>query len=62
MEMIFQYAWRNFGKVPKKRGSLVFANAAMNGSAMPDAVMNMVSDEFKVNGGLGRYEADVNMY
>lgn len=53
MEMVFQYAWRNFGKVPKKRGSLVFANAmGSHGGAMPDAVMNMVSNEFKVNGGL----------
>lgn len=54
MELIFQYAWRHHGKVPKKRGSLVFANAAINNNAMPDAVMNMVSDEFKVYGGLGR--------
>jgi len=61
MEVLFQYAWRNFGKVPKKRGSLVFANAPGVGGSMPDAVMNMVSDEFKVNGGIKRYEADINM-
>lgn len=52
MEIVFQQAWRNFGKVPKKRGDLVFANALQNNSMRPDVVMNMVSHEFANNGGV----------
>lgn len=48
--------------MPKKRGDLVFANANQLDGNRPDGVMNMVSHEFSIYGGLGRYEAEINNY